>query len=224
MQKLIDGIHRFQAGVFGPQRELFDRLVSGQSPDALFITCSDSRVAPNLITQTKPGDIFVLRNAGNLVPAWGALHGGEAATIEYAVEALGVRDIIVCGHSHCGAMKALIGDPKALEGVPAVAAWLGHAEATRRVMKSHYASLEGDLRLDACVKENVLAQIENLRTHPAVFAALTRGVLKLHAWVYDLATGGVKSFDPQSGQFAPLTEAGHGLPESPDRLGPGRQI
>src|SRR5688572_23816374 len=106
MRQLIEGIHRFQSGVFGPQRDLFQRLAQKQEPDALFITCSDSRVEPNLMTQTKPGDLFILRNAGNLVPAWGT-YGAEAATIEYAIEALGIEDIIVCGHTHCGAMAAI---------------------------------------------------------------------------------------------------------------------
>ena len=224
MRKLIDGIHRFQSGVFGEQKELFKRLVQGQTPDALFITCSDSRINPNLITQTEPGDLFILRNAGNLVPPYGALHGGEAATIEYAVDALGVKDIIVCGHTHCGAMKALLDLPSLAE-FPAVRSWLVHAEATRRVMKSHYDKLPEHERHEACVEENVLVQIENLRTHPAVLAAITRGDLRLHAWTYVLETGTVEAFDPDVGQFVPVSQAGVGIAEQrQDRLGPNRQI
>ena len=224
MEKLIEGIHRFQAGVFGPQRALFDRLVEGQNPDALFITCSDSRVSPNLLTQTKPGDLFILRNAGNLVPAWGSHNGAEAAAIEYAVDALGIRDIILCGHTHCGAMNALMGDPADLAELPAVASWLKHAESTRRVMRTHYKELTPKARLETCIEENVLAQIENLRTHPAVFAALTRGELRLHAWMYSLETGGVAAFDPEAGQFLPLNDTPRGTPEDAGRLGGRRSI
>src|SRR5947209_1011259 len=112
MQKLVEGVHHFQANIFSPQRELFERLADGQSPVALFITCSDSRINPNLLTQTEPGELFILRNAGNLVPPYGAGPGGEAATVEFATAALGIRDIIVCGHSHCGAMRALLAPAK----------------------------------------------------------------------------------------------------------------
>ena len=224
MEKLIDGIHRFQSGVFGTQRELFARLVKGQNPDALFITCSDSRVSPNLLTQTDPGELFILRNAGNLVPAWGTHNGAEAAAIEYAIEALEIRDIILCGHTHCGAMNALIGDPADLAELPAVAGWLKHAEATRRVMRTHYKGLSKEARAETCVEENVLAQIENLRTHPAVFAALTRGELNLHAWVYSLENGGVEAFDPECGQFGPVTDAPHGHAVRSDLIGAIRKI
>ncbi len=223
MKKLLDGIHRFQSGVFGAQKDLFTRLSKGQDPDALFITCSDSRINPNLITQTGPGDLFILRNAGNLVPPYGAIHGGEAATIEYAVDVLGVKDIIVCGHTHCGAMKAVL-DPSGLEDLPAVRGWLCHAEATRRVMKSHYKDLPQAEKLETCIEENVLVQIENLRTHPAVLAGMTRGVVQLHAWVYEIESGNVSAWDPQEGQYVPIAEAGHGVAERSDRLGGRREI
>ncbi len=204
MQKLIDGIHRFQSGVFGEQKPLFQRLASGQAPDTLFITCSDSRVSPNLITQTGPGELFVLRNAGNIIPAYNhAAPSGEAATIEYAIDALGVKDIVVCGHSQCGAMKAVL-DPTGLEELPAVASWLQHAQGTRRIMRAHYTNLDEAHALSACVKENTLVQIENLRTHPAVLEGLTRGRIALHAWVYRFEVGDVLAFDPESGQFQPV--------------------
>ncbi len=224
MKKLIDGIHRFQSGVFGAQKELFTRLSKGQDPDALFITCSDSRINPNLITQTGPGDLFILRNAGNIVPPYGAIHGGEAATIEYAIDVLGVRDIIVCGHTHCGAMKAVL-DPTGLDELPAVKGWLNHAEATRRVMKTHYANVsDPSERLETCIEENVLVQIENLRTHPAVFAGMSSNKLTLHAWCYEIETGDVDAFDPEQGQFVPLAEAGKGFADKGDRLAGRRQI
>lgn len=108
MQKLIEGIHQFQRESFLPLQGLFEQLARGQQPETLFITCSDSRIDPNLLTQSKPGDLFILRNAGNIIPPHGAGNGGEAATIEFAAGALAVRDIIVCGHSHCGAMKGLL--------------------------------------------------------------------------------------------------------------------
>jgi carbonic anhydrase len=204
MQKLVEGIHQFQANVFQSEPDFYARLAEGQSPEALFITCSDSRVNPNLITQTKPGDLFILRNAGNIVPPYGAANGGEGATIEYAVAALGVKDIIVCGHSHCGAMKGLL-EPDALDDLPSVRSWLGHAEITRRVMRENYGHLSGPALVTATVQENVLAQLDNLRTHPAVAARIARGVLHLHAWVYKLETGDVFAYDLATGQFAPLT-------------------
>lgn len=200
MQKLIDGLHQFQSTIFSTQRELFERLAGGQSPDALFITCSDSRINPNLITQTEPGDLFILRNAGNIIPPYGSSQGGEAATVEFAVAGLGVADIIICGHSHCGAMKGLL-DESMTADLPAVRSWLGHAESTRRVMKENYEGLEGERRVSACVQENVLAQLENLRTHPSVSARLARGKIKLHGWVYKIETGEVFAFDPAQGQF-----------------------
>ena len=138
VQQLVAGVHRFKHEVFREQRELFERLAEGQSPQTLFITCSDSRIDPNLITHTDPGDLFVLRNAGNIVPAYGATSGGEVATIEFAVTGLGVSDIVVCGHSHCGAMKGLL-HPEYLTEMPAVVEFLHHAEATRRIVKSKYS-------------------------------------------------------------------------------------
>src|SRR5688500_15887824 len=130
MQKLIEGFHHFQSSVFRSQRELFERLAAGQQPDALFITCSDSRINPNLITQTDPGDLFILRNAGNIVPPHGLPSNGEEATIEFAVVGLGIKDLIVCGHSHCGAMKGLL-QPENLSEMPALVRWLSHAESAR---------------------------------------------------------------------------------------------
>ncbi|MBX3396572.1 MAG: carbonic anhydrase [Phycisphaerae bacterium] len=206
MQKLVRGIHNFQSEIFGTQRKLFERLAKRQDPIALFITCSDSRINPNLITQTEPGDLFIMRNAGNIIPAYGAaVASGEAATIEFAVAELKVRDVIVCGHSHCGAMKALLA-PKPPDHLPAVKHWLNFAEATRRIMREKYPELAGDSLLTATVEENVIVQIENLRTHPAIAAALSAGDLNLHGWVYKIETGEVFAFDPAEGQFHPLGE------------------
>jgi carbonic anhydrase len=209
MQKLVDGIHKFQKDVFCSQERFFQRLVDGQKPLALFITCSDSRIDPNMITQTKPGDLFIIRNAGNIVPPYGSTSSsGEAATIEYAVGVLGVEDIVVCGHSHCGAMNALL-HPETVESLPAVRSWLSHAEATSRVIRENYQHIpEGQARVTATVEENVLVQLENLRTHPTVLAAMGRKQLKLHGWVYKFETGQVFAYDTESGQFESVGHPG----------------
>jgi len=214
MQKLIEGIHKFQQEIFSKEQKLFETLADGQSPLALFITCSDSRIDPNRLTQTKPGELFILRTAGNIVPPYGTVFGGEAATIEYAVRVLKVRDIIVCGHSHCGAVSALL-DPESTEDLPAVRGVLQHAEATRRIVVENYTHItDPEKKLTLAVEENVLVQIENLRTHPAVAAALGRRELNLHAWVYAFERGIVFSFDPGEGQFSTLTEESQPARES----------
>ena len=205
MQKLVRGIHQFQKETFVPLQGLFEQLAKGQKPETLFITCSDSRIDPNLLTNSHPGDLFILRNAGNIVPPHGAGNGGEAATIELAVAGLGVKDIIVCGHSHCGAMGALL-QPDQVASMPAVSAWLSHAETTRRIILDNYAHLDGAELLTATVEENVLVQLENLRTLPAVASRLVRGDLHLHGWVYKLETGQVFAYDVAPGQFVSIAE------------------
>ena len=207
MQKLVQGVHQFQRHIFAEHQRLFEKLAEGQRPLALFITCSDSRINPNLLTQTEPGQLFILRTAGNIVPPYGAVQGGEAGTIEYAVAVLKVRDIVVCGHSHCGAMSGLLA-PESVAELPAVQALLRHAEATQRIIKENYEHLtEGSARLMATVEENVLVQLENLRTHPSVAAALSRQQLNLHGWVYKFETGQVFSYHPAEGHFLPLETA-----------------
>lgn len=204
MEKLVAGIHHFQKHVFSRDQRLFETLAEGQQPVALFITCSDSRINPNLLTQTSPGELFILRVAGNIVPPYGAVQGGEAATIEYAVSALNVKDIVICGHSLCGAMAGLL-DPAAVAKMPAVRDYLKHAEATRRIVEENYLYLtDPDQKLTLTVEENVLVQLENLRTHPSVAAALSRQALKLHGWVYQFETGEVFGYDPDVRQFQPL--------------------
>jgi carbonic anhydrase len=204
MEKLIQGIHQFQQAHFRDLHDLFRQLSQRQDPETLFITCSDSRIDPCLLTQSRPGDLFILRNAGNIVPPVGVV-SGEAATVEYAITALGVHDIILCGHSGCGAMKGLL-DPAALAGMPAVAGWLKYAEATERIIRANYSHLGGDALLAATVEENVLTQLENLRTLPAVAAAVAQGKVHLHGWVYAIETGEVFAYDPRAGQFVPVAE------------------
>lgn len=191
MRKLLKGVHQFQTNYFSSHREMFEQLSLGQHPRILFITCSDSRIDPNLITQTEPGELFIIRNVGNIIPPYGTTTSGEGAAIEYAVEALGVKHIIVCGHSHCGAIKGLLQLGNLTEQMPLVYDWLKFAEATRRVIKEHYTEYEGEELLNAAIEENVLTQLENLRTYPTVHSKLYSGQLQLHAWVYKIETGGV---------------------------------
>lgn len=205
MQKLIHGIHQFREEDFRPLQGLFEQLAHGQNPDTLFITCSDSRIDPNLLTRSKPGELFILRNAGNIVPPHGAANGGEAATIEFAVAGLGVKDIIICGHSHCGAMKGLM-HPETVAALPSLVSWLSHAETTRRIVSENYNHLDGEGLVTATVEENVLVQLENLRTLPAVASRLVRGDLHLHGWVYKIETGEVFAYDFAKGQFVPVAQ------------------
>jgi carbonic anhydrase len=207
MHKIIQGVRQFQNTVFREQRALFEALGrKQQSPRALFITCSDSRINPNLLTSTEPGDLFLLRNAGNIIPPYGAASGGEGATIEYAVSVLKLRNIIVCGHYHCGAMHFLL-RMDSMGDLPAVRNWFSHAEATRRIVKEHYADLSADTREELAIQVNVLVQIDNLRTHPSVAVAVARGELNIFGWVYRIETGEVSGYDPKSQRFLPLGES-----------------
>ena len=204
MKNIVDGVHGFQSDKFEQDKEFFAGLAAGQSPSALMITCSDSRIDPNALTQTKPGELFVLRTAGNVVPPYGAVLGGEAATIEYAVAALKIPDIIICGHSHCGAMSGLL-TPENLGSLPAVRSYLEHAAATRQIIEENYDGLtDFEAKLKQTVETNVLIQIENLRTHPTVAAAVRRGQVQLHGWVYTFESGEVTAYDPESNEFRQL--------------------
>lgn len=215
MEKIIRGIHEFQDNLFGSQRELFERLSEGQAPETLLITCSDSRIDPSLITQTQPGELFVVRNAGNIVPPYGTGNSGEVATIEYAVSALKVQDIIVCGHTHCGAMKGLLTLDE-LESLPNVRNWLNYAHATRQIMQEKYTEESGNQLLTDTVKENVLVQLDNLRTHPSVAAAIATGRAKLHGWVYRIESGDVFAYDPKLGQFVSVRSVWNQIAGSSD--------
>ena len=167
----------------------------------------DSRIDPNLLTQTEPGELFVIRNAGNIVPPYSSASGGEAATIEYAVNVLGVRDAVVCGHSHCGAMAGLL-DPAAVSTLPAVQTWLVNSATTLERLEQLQASpADAAARLTATVEQNVLVQLDHLRSHPSVAAALGRGELNLHGWVYHFETGDVTAYDAGGDCFTPLVGA-----------------
>ncbi|MBV6700355.1 carbonic anhydrase [Kitasatospora aureofaciens] len=202
MNEMAQGFQRFSREVFPTQAALFKKLATTHQPTALFIGCSDARVVPELITQTDPGELFVIRTAGNLVPPYTQGSDGVAASIEYAISVLGVTDVIVCGHSACGAMTALASGSD-LTGLPAVATWLHHADASkaRTDAGEHPAGAE---RVAALVKDNVLAQLANLRTHPSVAKALVQHRVTLHGWVYDIGTGSAELLDTESGQFTAL--------------------
>jgi carbonic anhydrase len=205
--QIIKGVDRFRRNVFGTQEELFRELGKGQSPLALFITCSDSRINPNLLTQTDPGELFILRNAGNLVPPSTAACGGEEATIEYALVQLKIRDIIVCGHSQCGAMYGLL-HPEALAPMPRTNDWLHFARDLLPDLPAKDSVPPAEL-LDIAIERNVLLQIAHMKTHPPVAKGLAEGNLRLHAWVYHFETGDVVAHDPNKGRFVPLAEAAH---------------
>jgi carbonic anhydrase len=204
MSKLFRGVRAFQDKVFPKRRSHYEKLAGGQNPSTLFITCSDSRIDPELLTQSEPGELFVLRNAGNLVPPHMELLGGEAATIEYAVSVLKVNQIVVCGHSHCGAITGLM-RPETIQELPAVQQWLQYAQKVRQeiIDKVDERQPACDM-LMAAIKCNVLVQLGHLRTYPAVAAAIERGELTLHGWYYRFETGEVLIYDDGTDKFVPV--------------------
>src|SRR3569623_4441 len=207
MKDIIDGFLKFQRDAFPRRSELFKRLATSQNPRTLFITCSDSRLVPELDTQREPGDLFVIRNAGNIVPSYGPEPGGVSATVEYAVSALGVTDVVICGHSDCGAMTA-IAACKCLDHMPAVRNWLRYADSARVVNESRVHGSERE-RVDAMGRENVIAQLANIKTHPSVRLALEQGHLALHGWVYNIETGSIDALDGATDRFVSLSEHPH---------------
>ena len=216
MDKLLAGVARFQRDVFPQQQANFHGLVSGpQRPLVLFITCSDSRVVPSLITQTDPGDLFGCQVVGNIVPAFGATYGGVSATIEYAVSVLEIRHIIICGHSDCAAIKVLL-DPSAVADLPSLRSWLDHAEAARRTVQDNKQADITDTELvDVMTRQNVVSQLTNLRTHPSVASRLAGHKLELHGWVYTIDTGEVRVYQEATGAFISASE----LSPSPETTG-----
>jgi len=206
VNELIGRVFRFEKTTYPDNGELYAKLANhGQEPKALMISCADSRIVPEQIMQAQPGDLFVCRNAGNMVPSYATQNGGVTSTVEYAVMALGIRDIIVCGHSDCGAMKAL-SNPVGLDAMPNVAAWLRHGSAAEHIVSTCHPDLEADERVRAVSLENVIAQIAHLRTHPSVAAAIARGEMSLHGWFVDIHAGQVLGLDGDTGQFVPLRE------------------
>ncbi len=220
MDHIIDGVLRFQREVHPNGEALYHDLALGQSPTAMFIGCADSRIVPEMLTQQGPGSLFVVRNAGNIVPPHSTQPGGVTASIEYAVAVLGIPDIVICGHSGCGAMTAILRGAQQLEKLPAVARWLHYADAARDVVTAEHAHASEPEKLSALVRENVLAQLDNLLTHPVVADAVQNKVLRLHGWVYDIGSGSVHTYDARVGKFVALSEDyfAHATPtETPGR-------
>ena len=205
MKKLIRGLDKFRQTYVNTHQELLEQLSHGQKPRVLFIACSDSRVAPNLITDTDIGELFVIRNAGNIVPPYGAANGGEGGTIEYAITALDINQVIICGHSHCGAMKGLLKLNKLQADMPLVYDWLKHAESTRRLVLENYSDQSGEELIETLVAENVLIQIENLKTYPVIRAKLHQGKLKIYGWIYEIESGEVLAYDAKTHAYLPAS-------------------
>lgn len=206
MQQLIDGYAKFRSCVFPQQSGLFEQLAKGQQPQALFIGCSDSRVVPEVVMQCEPGTLFPCRSVGNLVPPPTEIGSGIAATIEYAIQVLRIPDVIVCGHSDCGAMKAIL-QSEQIESLPAVRSYLQHAGPSSKWLThllKNTAALTFEQRLRLLTEANVIAQLHNLRTHPAVDEALKNNTVRIHGWVYEIGTGGIQQFDAEQGCFRPL--------------------
>lgn len=210
MQRLIEGYSRFRTKVFPSHSQLFEKLAVGQKPQALFFACSDSRVMPEMMMQCDPGDLFPCRNAGNLVPPPDDTTSGVAATIEYAIRVLKVPDVVICGHSDCGAMKGLLKN-EGLDELPMVKLWLQHVGPSSRWLKNalqdatHWSF---ERKLAILTEANVIMQMENLRAYPVVAEAVKGGTLQIHGWMYDIGSGKIKQFDPAIGAFNPLIAEG----------------
>jgi len=203
MPHFAAGVVRFQNEVFPKKKDLFEKLSRGQSPEALFITCSDSRIETAMITQTDPGELFICRNAGNIVPPHVNFTGGMTASIEFAVAALKVPHIVICGHTECGAMKGAM-NPQGLDSLPHVREWLGYSKAAVDVVNEIAPDASDEERMKLLLEQNVILQIQHLKTHPSVAARLAKGDLVIHGWVYDIKTGDVNAFDEGSARFIPV--------------------
>jgi carbonic anhydrase len=203
LERIRLGVRQFQTEIFPSQREMFAKLAGGQQPLAFFITCADSRIVPNLFTQTGPGELFAERNPGNLVPHHEEFIGGVSASVEYAMLALRVPLAIVCGHTDCGVMKGLL-HPETVDHLPAVRDWMRHAKAARDRIQREYGNASEAEQLQRLTEYNVVLQMENLKTHPSVRARLDAGDLEIRGWVYDIASGSGRGVNPATGEFAPF--------------------
>lgn len=205
MPRFAAGVVRFQNEVFPEKRALFEKLSRGQSPEALFITCSDSRIETAMITQTEPGQLFIVRNAGNIVPPHVVNAGGITASIEFAAAALNVPHIVICGHTGCGAMEGAL-KPELLKTLPHVRDWLAHAQGALNYVEQNSEGLSEDERMTMLLEQNVKLQLEHLKTHPSVQARIKKGDVQLHGWVYDIKSGGVEAWDEDQQKFLPVDE------------------
>ena len=210
MKKLIRGLLDFQLNARPGYREVFSRLAKGQYPDCLFISCADSRVVPNLLVTTDPGDLFVVRNVGNLVPPSDS-HGhstgdqSEPAALEFALRHLPVEDVVICGHSSCGAMKAVLAGGVG-QDTPNLAHWLSHGQAALRTLRDGSKLGEGLPEYDRLSQINVLQQLEHIGTYPMVKERVEAGTLRLHGWWFDIAHAQVHAYRPNLGRFVPMDE------------------
>jgi carbonic anhydrase len=205
MKNLIDGYRRFRKDVFPEWKDHFHLLAELQTPETLFITCADSRVVPNLILQTEPGDLFLCRNAGNVVPPFGEVAGGVSATVEYAIEVLKVKHVIICGHSDCGAVKAVL-KKKDLSRLPITEKWLKYVEAAWQYRDPAAPMDDTKAQHTALIHANIIAQLHNLKTHPEVASGLAGGTLRVHGWYYDIMSGAIEAYDQETRKFVPLEE------------------
>src|SRR5664279_6199760 len=203
LTRITQGVSKFQSEVYPAQRAMFERLQLGQEPLAMFITCADSRVNPNLVTQTNPGEIFIERNPGNMVPPYVEFVGGVTAGVEYAMLVLKVPVILVCGHTDCGVMKALL-YPEGVDSMPGVRHWMSHGLEARSRVLSKIGDAPEIERLRDMTEFNVLAQLEHLKTHPSVRSRLLREEVEVRGWVYDIGDGSVREFDAAAGKFEHL--------------------
>ena len=205
MPKIAAGVVKFQQEAYPKKKDLFETLAGGQSPETLFITCSDSRISPNLVTQSDPGEVFIIRNAGNIVAPHTKQTDGGSATIEYAVAALKVKHIVVCGHTGCGAMGAAM-DPSGLDALPHVKEWIGFSRAAVQITNEIADGKSDDDKMLTLIEQNVLLQLQHLRTHPYVAQALAAKEIELHGWVYNIGSGQVTAYDPRDDRFEPVAE------------------
>lgn len=204
LRRLLQGVGKFRREVYPKQREVYERAVrDGQHPHTLMLACADSRIDPILLTQSDPGEIFVARNIGNIVPAYGEMLGGVSAVIEYAVLALDVQNVVICGHTDCGAMKGLL-DRKTVSGMPTVKTWLRNAEAALSIVQAKHPDLPAQAMIDELVETNVVLQLNHLRSHPSVAGKLAVGTLDVHGWIYDIATGMVRAYDEAEKRFTEI--------------------
>jgi len=208
MKKLYKGIHKFQESYFKKEEEFFKRLSREQETEVLFITCSDSRVDPNLVTQSRPGELFIVRNVGNIIPPYDAIKdkNSVAAAIEFAVIGLKVKDIIVCGHSNCGAMQTLYEDEKELNKMPHLRDWLELAAPVKKSVLKYYREATQESRIRVTEEENVLFQLYNIQTYPFVKKALDDGALHLHGWYYNIGTGSIYYYNSAEDVFELISE------------------
>lgn len=205
---LLQGVRTFETEVYPENEELFKSLAYNQNPPTLFIACADSRISPDMVTQTEPGELFLIRNVGNIVPAYGNMVGSVTSAIEYAVGALKVKNIIICGHSNCGAMTALLNlnSPK-LDSMPTVRRWLCNAEAALASLPGLTAEDAGPAEIKSLAEANVRLQIAHLRTHPVVARATAMGELSIEGWYYDIQKGTVLVLDEDSPRTFTIEEA-----------------